>query len=320
MNDAAKTKVKNILAQNTYVICAIAVILVSYLINPKFLSLYAVQNMMLEVAPLLMMAVGISFVLFTGCIDLSTGAIVSCVCVLTGTYVADIGNIIIPLMLLIGLAAGLANGVIVAKFKVPSFIVTLCSQSVWKCVALVQSGGGSKNIPMPSRGIVAWATRPYLNFSLLCWMALAILLIFFFIQQKSVMCKYIFAVGANEKAARMAGINADRAKIYAFVFSGLGSAVSGVMYAYKLKSSVPNIGDPLNLMAISSVALGGTLMSGGKGSVLRTLVGVITVIAISSGMNMAGVDAFWKDITYGVVLIVAIIINSEKGIRDLVVK
>jgi ribose/xylose/arabinose/galactoside ABC-type transport system permease subunit len=92
------------------------------------------------------------------------------------------------------------------------------------------------------------------------------------------------------------------------------------MYAYKLKSSVPNIGDPLNLMAISAVALGGTLMSGGKGSVLRTLVGVITVIAISSGMNMAGVDALWKDITYGVVLIVAIIINSEKGIRDLVVK
>jgi ribose/xylose/arabinose/galactoside ABC-type transport system permease subunit len=73
-------------------------------------------------------------------------------------------------------------------------------------------------------------------------------------------------------------------------------------------------------MAISAVALGGTLMSGGKGSVLRTLVGVITVIAISSGMNMAGVDALWKDITYGVVLIVAIIINSEKGIRDLVVK
>jgi ribose/xylose/arabinose/galactoside ABC-type transport system permease subunit len=320
MDKARKERIKNVISRYTYVICAIVVIFTFYCINPKFLSLYSVQNMVSEIAPLLLMAIGISFVLFTGCIDLSTGAVASCVCVLTGTYVADMGNVIVVPMLGLGLAAGFVNGYLVEKLKIPSFIVTLCAQSVWKCVALVQSGGGSKNIPVASRGVVMWSARKFLNFPILCWISLVVLLIFFFVQQKTVIGKAIFATGANERAARISGVGTAEAKIWAFIFSGVGSALSGIMYAYKLRSSVPNIGDPLNLMAISAVALGGTLLSGGKGSVLRTLVGVITVIAISSGMNMAGVDAFWKDITYGVVLIAAIIVNSEKGVRDLIVK
>ncbi|MDR1378991.1 MAG: ABC transporter permease [Synergistaceae bacterium] len=320
MSSKIKLFVKDAVSRYTYILCAGSVIGAFYALNPRFLSMYSVQNMLVEAAPLLLMAVGISFVLFTGCIDLSTGAVASCVCVLTGTYVATVGHSIIPLMILLGGVAGAANGYITTKFKVPSFIATLCTQSVWKCVALVQSGGGSKNIPIPSRGLVLWASRPFLNFPMLCWIALVVLLLFFFIQQKSIVGKHIFAVGANERAARVAGIDTAKAKIYAFIYSGLGSALAGIMYAYKLKSSVPNIGDPLNLMAISAVALGGTLMSGGKGSVFRTLVGVLTVTAISSGMNMAGVDAFWKDIVYGVVLIGAIAINSEKGVRDLVVR
>ena len=89
---------------------------------------------------------------------------------------------------------------------------------------------------------------------------------------------------------------------------------------HKLKSSVPTIGDNLYMMAISSVALGGTLFSGGKGSALRTLIGVLTVTAISSGMNMAGVNPLWKNVVYGCVLIAAVAINSEKGGRDLVIK
>jgi ribose/xylose/arabinose/galactoside ABC-type transport system permease subunit len=316
----AGLSIKDAMSRCTYILCAIFVIGVFYALNPRFLSMYSVRNMVEEAAPLLLMAAGISYVLFTGCIDLSTGAIASCVCVLTGIYVADVGHAIIPLMIFLGAAAGFANGCIATRFHIPSFIVTLCAQSVWKCVALVQSGGGSKNIPMASRNLVLWASRPFLNFPVFCWIAFAVLLIFFFIQQKTVVGKNIFAVGANERAARMAGVDTAKAKIYAFVFSGLGSALAGIIYAYKLKSSVPNIGDSLNLMAISAVALGGTLMSGGKGSVLRTFVGVITVTALSSGMNMAGVDAFWKDIVYGVVLIAAIAINSEKGVRDLVVK
>ena len=109
-------------------------------------------------------------------------------------------------------------------------------------------------------------------------------------------------------------------KVCAFILCSVGAAIGGIMYTYKLKSSVPTIGDNLYMMAISSVALGGTLFSGGKGSALRTLVGVLTVTAISSGMNMAGVNPLWKNVVYGIVLIAAVAINSEKGGRDLIIK
>ncbi|MEF9896032.1 MAG: ABC transporter permease, partial [Clostridia bacterium] len=138
--------------------------------------------------------------------------------------------------------------------------------------------------------------------------------------RKTELGKSIFATGANEKAARLTGVNTVRAKTMAFMLCSTGAALGGAMYAYKLKSSVPTIGDSLYMLGISSVALGGTMFSGGRGSALRTLIGVITVISISSGMNMAGVDPMWKDVVFGLILIFAVAINSDKGGRDIVIK
>ena len=170
------------------------------------------------------------------------------------------------------------------------------------------------------RPIVNWATTKVLGLPVLFWISIAILLIALIIERKTAIGKSIFAIGANEKAARIAGVNVTLTKICAFILCSVGAVIGGIMYTYKLKSSVPTIGDNLYMMAISSVALGGTLFSGGKGSALRTLVGVLTVTAISSGMNMAGVNPLWKNVVYGIVLIAAVAINSEKGGRDLIIK
>lgn len=311
---------KSFLINNIYLFSAVIVILAFYLINPSFLSLYSIQNITLEIAPQLPMALGIGFILYTGCIDLSIGAIASITCVITGLYIKDVGNVMILYMLLLGVVAGLINGFLVAKMKLPSFIVTLCAQSVWRAGAIILSGGGSASIPLKQRVIVNWASAKVLEFPLMIWISLAIVILCLFIERKTELGKSIFATGANEKAARLTGVNTEKTKMLAFVLCGLGAAMSGVMYAYKLKSSVPTIGDGLFMMAISSVALGGTLFSGGRGSALRTLIGVIAVISISSGMNMAGVDPLWKDVVFGLVLIFAVAINSDKGGRDLLIK
>ena len=271
-------------------------------------------------APLIPMALGIGFVLYTGCIDLSIGAVASATCVITGMYIADIGNIIILYMMLLGIAAGLINGFLVAKLKLPSFIVTLCAQSVWRAVAIILSGGGSNTIPLKYRSIVNWASANFLQLPLMIWIALGILILSFFIERKTELGKSIFATGANEQAARVAGVNTDKTKILAYILCSTGAALGGVMFAYKLKSSVPTIGDNLFMMAISAVALGGSMFSGGRGSALRTLIGVITVISISSGMNMAGVDPMWKIVVFGLILIFAVSINSEKSGHDLIIK
>ena len=308
------------LKRNSYILSAVLVIVVFYLINHSFLSLYSIQNQLEELAPLLPMACGIGFVLYTGGIDLSIGAVASLVCVLTGTFVIYTGQWIIPMMLLFGVCIGLLNGFLVSVVKLPSFIVTLCAQSVYRAAAIIISGGKSNTIPIKQRYIVAWATVKVLKVPVIMWISVLILIICLIIERKTETGKSIFAIGANEKAARLAGVNTKLIKTLAFTLCSLGASIGGIMYAYKLKSSNPVVGDNLYMMAISSVALGGTLFSGGKGSALRTLVGVLTVISISSGMNMAGVDALWKNVVFGIVLIVAVTLNSEKGSRDVVIK
>ena len=311
---------KGFFIRHIYILSAVLVVVAFYLINPSFLSLYSLQNMSLEVAPLLPMACGIGFVLYCGCIDLSIGAVASAACVITGTFITKTGQWMIPLMLIYGLLAGLINGTLVSVLKLPSFIVTLCAQSVWRAIAIIISNGSSNTIPIKQRYIVNWATEKVFNFPIILWISIVLVLLCVVIERKTELGKSIFAVGANEKAARLAGINTARIKTLAFMLCSVGASIGGIMYAYKLKSSVPTIGDNLYMMAISSVALGGTLFSGGKGSALRSLVGVITVISISSGMNMAGVDPLWKEVVFGCVLIIAVAINSEKGGRDLIIK
>lgn len=291
------------------------------LINPRFLSLYGIRNLMEEMAPLLLMSGGISFVLFTGGIDLSTGAIASCTCVLTGLYVHEIGNVIILYMIVFGLIIGFINGIIVTKLKLPSFIVTLCTQNIWTCIALVQSKGASSIVPLDKRYLIKWSSSDFFGVPIIFIISVFItVVILLFVERRTVAGKNIFAVGANARSARMAGADTEKAQIYAFVICAVMSAISGVFYAYKLKSSVPTIGDSLGLLAISAVALGGTSMSGGRGSVLRTVVGVLTIVAIYSGMNMSGVDALWKDVVVGIILIIAVYINSDRSGKDIIVK
>ncbi len=296
------------------------VVLIFFVINPKFLSLYSIQNMLLEMAPLLLLAGGITFVLFTGGIDLSAGAVASCTCVLTGLYIDNIGGWIVPLMIVLGVVIGLINGFLITAFKLPSFIVTLCATSIWKCIALISSGGGSKIIPLDKRYLVNWASAPLLGIPVMLWMTLAIIGLLYFIQRNTTVSKSILAVGANARAARMAGTNTVKAQITAMTICSVCSALAGVLYAFKMKSSVPNIGDPLGLMAIAAVALGGTSLAGGKGSVLNTIAGVATIIAVTSGMNIINVHALWKDIVIGVILIIAVFINSDKTGKDVIIK
>ena len=308
------------LTKYMYVVSIVLVFAVFTILAPQFLSLYSLQNLALETAPMLLMSCGISFVIFTGGIDLGTGSIASCACVITGLFVSRVGNSIILLMLLVGIAMGLINGLLVSKLKLPSFIVTLCTTNFWNCIALKLSPNGSQIIPLPKRHLVNWATNNALGFPVIFWMALAVAAILYIVQQYTVFGKTILAVGANTRATRMAGVDTDKAQIAAFVICDACSALAGAFYAYKLKSAVPTVGLDLNLLSIAAVALGGASMVGGRGSVLHTLVGVITITAVTSGLQIIGCNALWKDIIIGLILILAVCLNSDSRGRDLIIK
>lgn len=308
------------LSQYMVVISIVLVFGIFAILNPNFVSAYSLQNLLTEISPLILLAGGLSFIIFTGGIDLGAGAMVSATCVISGLYVSRFGNGIIPVMLVIGVFLGLLNGVIVTKLKIPSFIVTLCTQNLWAFIALYFCPNGSVAVAMDFRKQIAWMTDKVFGIPIIFIVAVIAVIVLYIFQQYTSSGRSIFAVGANIRAARLAGVNTDRAQIMAFVVSGACSSLAGALYAYKQKSAVPTIGDALTLSAIASIALGGTSMAGGRGSVLRTSVGVVTITAITSGLNMMGVDPLWKDIIIGVILIVAVYLNSDTKGRDIIVK
>ena len=310
----------NDLSQYMVVISIVLVFGIFAVLNPNFLSPYSLQNLLTEISPLVLLAGGLSFIIFTGGIDLGAGAMVSATCVISGLYVSRFGNGILPVMLVIGFFLGLLNGVIVTKLKIPSFIVTLCTQNLWAFIALYFCPNGSVALGMDFRKEIAWMTDKVFGIPIIFIVAIAAVIVLYIFQQYTSSGRSIFAVGANIRAARLAGVNTDRAQIMAFVVSGACSSLAGALYAYKQKSAVPTIGDALTLSAIASIALGGTSMAGGRGRGLRTSVGVVTITAITSGLNMMGVDPLWKDIIIGVILIVAVYLNSDTKGRDIIVK
>lgn len=303
------------------IVSLFVLILIFTAINPNFMSPNNISNILTDTAPLLLMAIGITFVLLLGSIDLSTGSICTCTCVITGMYMGDYGLFILVPVIAFGFFAGMLNGFIFTKLKVPSFIVTLCTSAIFKCCALILSGGRPAGIPIDKWSMLAWSKVKFLEIIPVYFLIAAIILgLCHFLQKRTVLGRGIFAGGANETAAKMMGIKIDRVKLYAFMICGVLSALSGFFYAVKLRSSLPTVGDNLGLLCIAAVALGGTSLAGGRGGVLKSLIGVLLVIVIQSGLNVIGVGAFWQQIVFGSLVIVAIFMSSDKVNTELIVK
>ena len=303
-----------------YLLSIVIVFAIFTILQPNFITPYQLRNMCEEIAPRLIMACGLTFVIFTGGIDLGAGYMVSATCVLTGLYLPAVGNWIIPLVALAGLCMGALNGIITTKLKLPSFIVTLCTQNFWNYIALTLCPNGSVIVPMDMRNITEWMTASVLGLPLTFWLSLIGLAALYVFQQFTKNGRAIYSVGANAQAARVAGVNIDSAQIAAFAVSGLCCGIAGIMYAYKLRAANPTVGSTLQLSSLAAVALGGTAMAGGFGSVTRTLCGVITITAVTSGLNILSVNPLWQNIILGIILIVAVILNSDNGDRNLIIK
>ena len=289
-------------------------------INPRFLGAYSLANIFLVAAPLLSLSFGATYVIMAGSIDLSVGAIVSAACVIYGTTFPILGNWSIIVAVLFGFVAGSVNGLLFTWLRIPSFIVTLSTLSLWKSVALLIVGGGAKGIPMKLWKGLAWADLALGIVPLLFLISLVVFALFYFVQSKTAFGRSVFAIGANERAARMCGLKVNSTKFWAYVLSGIGSGLAGAFYSIELKTSLATIGDPLTLLSIAAVVLGGTPLTGGRGSVLRTLLGAMLVIIIQNGLNTVALDVYWQQIVFGAFVILAVFLNSEKGGRTLIIK
>jgi len=277
-----------------------------------FLSADNFANIVRQIAVIAIIAVGMTFVILSGGIDLSVGAVMA----LTGTIAAGLmaGGLSPALAflaaLLIGVAIGAVNGALVAYAGMPSIIVTLATMGIARGLALIYSGGypidglpqwvsvfGSGSLAgVPVSGIITVAVY------LAAWVVLA----------HTAFGRHVYAIGGNEVATRLSGIRVGRDKLAIYTISGATSALAGIVMTSRLMSGQPNAGTGFELDAIAAVVLGGTAIIGGRGSVIGTLLGALLLGVLNNGLNMVGVDPYVQNVIKGVIILLAIYISRER--------
>ncbi len=302
------------------VIVVLVVVITS--INPNFLRPLNIKNLLTDMTTFLVMGAGITFVLIIGSIDLSLGGVCSFSAVLCATLLGALGGaggILLPL--LFGILAGLLNGFLFTFVKIPSFIATLGTMSIWNSLALVVSGSGSVSVPRAQGEIFDFTKITVIDiFTVYFLIGVAVVIIAYILLKKTSLGKYIYAIGANEKAARMAGVPIRKTKMFAYVVSAFLSSMMGILLVAKLKSASPYVGDPLTLMCIAAAVLGGVSLSGGRGNALWMTVGCAVVAIIQNGISAVGLDSFYQQIVFGLLLLIAIFITADRSSRNIIIK
>lgn len=305
-------------------IAAFAVLFVLLAISANnFLTTGNWTNIIKQTAVVGCTAVGMTFVIITSGIDLSVGSIQAMCCVLCadvlssyGTDVNSFGAIFLAVMVSVfaGIVMGAINGVLVAWVKIPAFIATLGMSGVAKGAALLYTNGGSISIREATffRRI---SDGKFLGFPIPGLIMIALFVIGWVVLNKTRLGYYTFAVGGNEEASRLSGINTNVVKLMAYVIGGLCTGIASVILVGRLGAGQPIAGDGLEMDAIAAVVIGGTSLAGGKGSLFGTLVGAFVSVLIRNGLNLLNINAYWQQIAVGVAIVLAVTIDTSLSRR-----
>ncbi|GHD76382.1 sugar ABC transporter permease [Salinibacterium amurskyense] len=284
------------------------------IIEPRFLSSSNMQNILSQVMVLGIIAIGQTLVVLTGGIDLSVGGIAAVSIVMGGLVMPSAGVLVgVSVMLLVGLLAGLVNGILVAYVKLAPFIVTLGMMSITASLAYVLSDGRSIfNLPDAfaffGKGNIAGV-----KFYVIVFVVLYIAAHIFLTRSKP--GRFIYAIGSNPEAARLSGIRVSFYQVIPYAVTGLLCALAMTIESSRLGTIDPNTGSGFELTTIAAVVIGGASLMGGKGSVLGTLIGIFLIGVLQNGLNIIGVNAFWQGTALGTVIILAVVLDRLVRVR-----
>jgi ribose transport system permease protein len=287
---------------------ALLVALVVYFTSRSdtFLTSRNFEQILIAAAGLGIAAIATTFVIIAGELDLSIGANAAlCGVVATKAMTDWSDNVVlgVALGLLMGFAVGLANGLITTVFRVPSFVTTLGASFVLAGAALALTGGSSVSGVPTSFGSLA--NTEWFGLRTIVWFSLAVVAIGYVALHRMAFGIRVFAVGNNAEAARLAGIRVDAVRAAALTIGGFGAGLAGVLLASRLRSGNPGSNSDLALTAIAAVVLGGTAVTGGRGSMLRTVAGVSLIAVLRNGLDSLGVEFAYQNIWIGLVFILA---------------
>ncbi|MDR6941030.1 ABC transporter permease [Mucilaginibacter pocheonensis] len=297
------------------------------LMSDKFFTVDNAWNVMRQISVNICISVGMTLVVLTSGIDLSVGSVLAfCGAITAGLLKSGIelpsNNLYVGFTILGAILAGLIagallglfNGWTITRFKVPPFVATLAMLTIARGLTLLWT----KGFPISNLGdsFAYIGTGWFLGIPLPVWVSAVVIVSAVIITQKTALGRYIYAIGGNEHASRLSGININKVKLIVYAIAGVLAAVGGIMVTSRLDSAQPNAGISYELDSIAAVVIGGTSLSGGRGTIMGTVLGAIIIGVLNNGLVLLNVSPFWQQVVKGCVILLAVIIDKANSKND----
>jgi ribose transport system permease protein len=298
-------------------IALVVMVVALSLLSDKFLTFANGRNILLQISVNLCLSIGMTLVILTGGIDLSVGAVLA----FAGAFAAGLlkNGIVLKFFgiaiqftpfgaiiagIFAGFVLGLFNGVAITKFRLPPFVATLGMLSIGRGLTMLWTGG----FPITDLGAQFdfIGAGFFLRVPMAVWISAALVVIFYVVSRQTTLGRYIYAVGGSEKAAAFSGINVNRIKLWVYALGGALAAVAGLIVTARLDAADPKAGLGYELDSIAAVVIGGTSLSGGRGSILGTVLGCLIIGVLNNGLFLLDVSPFWQQVVKGFVILAAV--------------
>lgn len=301
------------------IILLVAEIGIFSFVSPYFLTIKNVFSILLNISVLGIVSIGQTLCILTADFDLSVGGAACFTGVMMGFFFAKMGlpyGVAFVLALAVAALIGFVNGILITKVKINAFITTMATNFMLGGMVLLVSGGQAILVSDKIFGLLGKTTLTAIKIPLPMIVLIILFLIFAWILKNTVFGRHVYCIGGNAESAKIAGINIDRVKILVYVLSSTLSGFAGIVLASRMAASQISVGTTYGMESIAGTVLGGTILAGGKGNMLTTLVGVLITGILSNGLTMIGASQAWRDIATGLLLIFAIIMqNTTSKIR-----
>ena len=307
------------ISELTTVIALIILMAIITIINSNFLTANNLLNLLLQVTSNALIAFGMTFVILTGGIDLSVGSILALSSALTAGLLGSGIPVTLAILisLILGCILGMMNGLLISYGKLAPFIVTLATMTIFRGATLVYTNGNPITKGLSDTFLFQFLGQGYIvGIPFPVIIMFIVFIVLYVLLHKTAFGKSVYAIGGNEKAAYISGVKLNKVKIIIYSISGIMASISGLIITSRLSSAQPTAGVSYEMDAIAAVVLGGTSLSGGKGRILGTLIGALIIGVLNNGLNIIGVSAFWQQVVKGVVILIAVLIDRFKVVKQ----
>ncbi|MCL9773626.1 ribose ABC transporter permease [Vibrio methylphosphonaticus] len=303
-----------LIEQKSLIALVFLIVVVSFL-NPNFFTVDNILNILRQTSVNAIIAVGMTLVILTAGIDLSVGSVLA----LCGAFAASLVGLEVPVMIAVptalvaGAALGAISGIIIAKGKVQAFIATLVTMTLLRGVTMVYTDGRPISTGFTETAdAFAWFGTGYaLGIPVPVWLMVLVFASVWYLLNHTRFGRYVYALGGNESATRLSGIDVDKVKIGVYAICGLLAALAGIIVTSRLSSAQPTAGMGYELDAIAAVVLGGTSLMGGRGRIMGTLIGALIIGFLNNALNLLDVSSYYQMIAKAVVILLAVLVDNK---------